>query len=86
MLGVAKWVRSRTQAVFSGLSDGATITYFCLFHLLPLKLKTVSENRDLRNCCLTQNESSWPVNGAVQGGFWFAEGDWRARTDNGEGC
>lgn len=29
---------------------------------------------------------SWPVNGAVQYGFWFAEGDWRARTDDGERC
>lgn len=85
LVGVAKWVRSRTQAMFSGLSDGATITYFCFFRLLRLKLKRSSENRDLLNCCLTQNESSWTVNGAVQGGFWFAEGDWRARTDNGEG-
>lgn len=40
---------SRTQAVFSGLSDGAPIAYFYLFYLLPVKLGTSSENRDLLN-------------------------------------
>lgn len=86
-LSLAKGVRSRTQGMFSGLTDGATITYICLFNIYG----TSSENRDLGNCCLTYSEGSWcchiNVNGAVQDGVWFAGGDWAGRAyDRGDCC
>lgn len=35
-------IASKNSNHVSGLSDGATITYFCLFHLLPVKFGTSS--------------------------------------------
>lgn len=89
-LSLAEGVRSRTQGLFSGLTDGATITYFSLFNIQPVKHGTSSESIDLGSCCLTHFEGSWcchvNVNGAVQGGFLFVGGDWAARADDRGGC
>lgn len=71
--------------IFSGLTDGAIITYFCSCNIQPVKHGTSSESRDLGNC-LTHSEGSWcchvNVNGAVQGGLWFAGGNWAAGADD----